>query len=173
MDTATERRLKHLRLLLLRQKGWRYLRYLHLRDFVYQLRGDIRSVGVCGAGLGLSELAIAVEYPDIQFTLTDVVLPGRPNYWKAMDMCMRWGLLNVRFGVWDLLETSPCRFDAVVSTEVLEHIENATLALKNQRAAARHAFYALTPFATAVENSDAERRMKAYLTHEHFVCGVR
>jgi len=166
-----ETRLRHLRLNLLRQKGWRYLRYFHLRDFISGVQTEIRTVGVSGAGLGFAEMAIAIEFPHIEFMLTDVVLPGRPNYWKAMDMCMRWHIRNVRFGVWDLLAPPPCRFDAVVSTEVLEHIKTPEIAIRNQLLATRKVFYALAPFATSVANNSVEKRMTAYLQHEHFVCG--
>jgi hypothetical protein len=166
-----DKRLKHLRLQMLKQKGWRYLRYAHLRAFVAESVDSVRTIGVIGAGLGFSELAIAIEFPEVDFTLTDIVIAGRPNYWRCMDLCMRCGIKNVRFGVWDLLESPPCQFDAVVSTEVLEHIPQADLALRNTRSAARKAVYALTPFATEIENNDPVRRSRAMHEHEHVVCG--
>jgi len=166
-----EVRRNHLRLKLLQAKGFRYLRYLHLRDFLSRARGQIVSVGVCGAGHGFAELTLALEFPEMEFTLTDVVGDGRPNYWVSMQHSMRWQINNVRFGIWDVLAAPPRRFDVVVSTEVLEHIEQADMALANQRKAAIKGLYCLTPFATRDQNANAERRLQAYRQHGHFVCG--
>jgi len=165
-------RVKRLRLNLLKARGFRYLRYVHLRDFVAKNSGRIETIGVCGAGHGFAELALAIEFPNIEFMLTDIVSPpGRPNYWVVMERCMQWGIKNVRFGVLDALKPPPCQFDAVVSTEVLEHIEDATRAIDNLRKAATKAFYCLTPYADEQQNADVNRRMQAYFRHEHFVCG--
>jgi hypothetical protein len=164
-------RIKNLRTNLLKSRGFRYLRYIHLRDFLSRVRGSVNSVGVCGAGQGLAELALALEFPELEFTLTDVVGDGRPNYWTAMQRCMQWEIGNLRFGVWDALAAPPRRFDAVVSTEVLEHIEQASLAISNLRRAATKALYCLTPFAGQAQNSDSDRRRLAYLQHGHYVCG--
>jgi hypothetical protein len=165
---------KHLKKLhshMLLSKGWRFLRYVHLRDFIRRHADQLDDVCVAGAGLGFAELACALEFPDVEFYLTDVVAPGRPNYFHIMDLAMRWEVKNVRFGVWDLLQSAPKRFDAVVSTEVLEHIKDADVALRNQFDAARVAVYALAPFAIQETNANAEKRLQAYLAHEHFVCG--
>jgi hypothetical protein len=170
IDKQRDHRLRHLRIQMLRQRGFRYLRYAHMRDFIQNV-DSIKTVGVIGAGHGFAELTVAIEYPDIEFMLTDIVIPGRPNYWRCMDLCMRWGVRNVRFGVWDVLTDPPAKFDVVMSTEVLEHIENADLALLNKKRAAKKAVYALTPHATDVENNNIEKRKRAFDMHEHFVCG--
>jgi hypothetical protein len=88
-----------------------------------------------------------------------------------MELVLRWGVRNVRFGVWDILKPPPAKFDAVTSTEVLEHIRDARRALTNQLTAARRFVYTLVPYATDAENSDAEKRLNAYLNAEHLVCG--
>jgi hypothetical protein len=164
--------LRLIRLNLLRSKGWRYLRYLHLRDFIFRFRENIVTVCSCGSGLGFAELAVALEFPDIEFLITDVVFPpGRPNYFKAMDLVMRWNIKNIRFGVWDLLQPSCRQYDAVVSTEVLEHIQNANIAMQHMLGASIYSTYILVPYADAKTNANAESRLDAYLKHEHFVCG--
>jgi len=157
---------------LLLSRGWRVLRYLHLRDFLMQYKDQIDTVCASGAGLGFAELACAAEFPEIEFHLTDVVAPGRPNYFQVMDLAMRWDIRNVRFGVWDLMQKAPRKFDVVVSTEVLEHIEKADIAVSNQLDAAKFAVYALAPYASEKTNQDAEKRLQAYIQHEHFVCGL-
>jgi hypothetical protein len=168
---SNETIIRNIGLNLLKAKGFRYLRYAHCRSFLLKCSSQVRSVGVCGAGHGFAELALALEFPEIEFTLTDIVCPERPNYWVVMERSMQWGVKNIRFGVWDALKPAPCQFDCVVNTEVLEHIKDARLAMKNMRKAARKAFYCLTPFATTEQNSDVTRRMNAYIKHGHFVCG--
>lgn len=169
-----ERQIKQLQTNLLKARGFAYLRYLHLYEFVATNASDVKTIGICGAGRGISELAIALEFPNIEFLLTDVVCEGsprRPNYFWAMELVTRWNVANVRFGIWDLLKPPPSRFDLVASSEVLEHIEHASLALQNKAKAARRLVYALTPFATAQQNSDPGKRKAAFAQHEHHVCG--
>lgn len=167
---VNQTRLERIRGNILRSRGWRYLRYAHLRDFVVN-SGGIRTLCTCGAGLGFAELAIALEFPGIEVFLTDIVAPGRPNYHRVMEVSLQWNVRNLRFGIWDATKPAPRRFDAVASTEILEHIPEAGLALRNMLAGADVCLYALTPFATEARNRDAEARVAAYRRHEHVVCG--
>jgi len=169
-----EGQLKQAQTILLKTKGFAYLRYLHLREFIAVRSSEIETVGICGAGKGIAELAVALEFPQIRFLLTDIVAEGRPprpNYFTCMEYVMKWNVLNVRFGVWDLLKPQSVKFDVVASTEVLEHIKDATLALRNKTAAAKKYVYTLIPYATADQNADAQRRLNAFSDHGHYVCG--
>ncbi len=58
------------RLELLKGKTWRYLRYLHTRHALKFISGW-EDMLVVGAGSGLAEIALAIEYPDKHFHLTD------------------------------------------------------------------------------------------------------
>lgn len=156
---------------LMHGRTWRYLRYIHLRDALLKIGDDIESVGVVGAGHGYSEIALAIEFPHIQFTLTDIIDTGYPNYHKAMDICWKWGLENVRFSVWNVLEPTDRRFDLVCSTEVLEHIEDAAGAAAKMREAALKYVYCLVPFSDKETNANPVRRKRALETHGHFVYG--
>lgn len=142
---------------LLVEKRWRYLRYLHLRSAI-------------GVGKGLAELALAVEFPHIQFRLTDIESATTP--WSfAQRAVPEWKLPNVRFDILDI--TQPPRFEAdlVASTEVLEHIEDADQAARHMLAAASRYVFALAPFAEARFNDNANRCRRVFESHGHFVCG--
>jgi hypothetical protein len=171
-DAHTVAHITNLRKHMLKSKGWRYLRYVHLRDFIGRYQDKLNVVCAAGSGLCFAETALALEFPHIEFFLTDIVCPGRPNYFKSMDLVTRWNMRNVRFGVWDLMQKSAQRFDAVVSTEVLEHIQDYATPVNNMLGASRIATYALVPFATKERNEDAGARLDAYVKHEHFVCGT-
>jgi hypothetical protein len=170
-DASTVMHITNLRKHMLKSKGWRYLRYVHLRDFISRYQDKLNVVCAAGSGLCFAETALALEFPRIEFFLTDIVCPGRPNYFKSMDLVTRWSIRNVRFGVWDLMQKSAQRFDAVVSTEVLEHIQDYATPVTNMLGASKVATYALVPFATKERNEDAAARLDAYVKHEHFVCG--
>ena len=161
------------RLTLLRGKTWRYLRYLHFRDAVARVANDVNSICVCGAGHGYSELAVAAEYPDITFTLTDIVDTehGYPNYHASMDLAWKWGIENLKFSVWNVLEATRRRFDLVASTEMLEHIKDDRTAAANMRQAASKFVYCLVPFADKATNANAVKRKQAWDKHKHHVFG--
>jgi len=156
---------------LMHGRTWRYLRYIHLREAFLAVGDQIESVGVVGAGHGYSEIALAIEFPHIHFTLTDIIAPGYPNYHKAMDICWKWGINNVAFSVWNVLEPSNRRFDMVCSTEVLEHIEDAKSAAAKMREAAEKFVYCLVPFADKETNANENKRKRALEAHGHFVYG--
>ena len=161
------------RLTLLRGKTWRYLRYLHFRDAVARVANDVESICVCGAGHGDSELAVAAEYPDITFTLTDIVDTehGYPNYHATMDLAWKWGIENLKFSVWNVLEPTRRRFDLVASTEMLEHIKDDRAAVANMRQAASKFVYCLVPFADKATNANPVKRKQAWDKHKHHVFG--
>lgn len=171
MQNVSQKRIAQIKLNLLQSKGWRYLRYMHLRDFIASKCASLSRVGVVGSGLGFAELAIALEFPQIEWYLTDIVAEGRPNYHRVMELVLAWDVRNVRFGVWDILKPAPMKFDAVVSTEVLEHIREAEVAYKQILSASKKYAYTLVPYATDVENSDAAKRLNVYIEAGHFVCG--
>ena len=163
-------KLDNIRLALLRGRTWRYLRYLHFRDYFLRIADQIQTVCVLGAGHGLAETAIALEFPHIRFTLTDIIGKGYPNYHRAMDYCWKFGINNMDFSIWNVLVPTERRFDLVCSTEMLEHIEDAERAAENMRAAARFV-YCLVPFADDATNADPVKRARAWARHEHYVFG--
>lgn len=165
--------IQRIRLTLLRSKTWRYLRYLHFREAFAKVADEIETVCVCGTGHGYAELAVAAEYPRITFTLTDIMNPkhGYPNYHRTMDMAWKWGVDNLHFSIWNVLQPTERRFDIVCSTEILEHIEQDAQAAENMRAAATKYVYCLVPFADDATNADPEKRRRAWEKHEHYVYG--
>lgn len=156
------------RLLLVRR--WSYLRYVHLREGLLCAR-DIRSVLSVGCGRGFAELALALEFPDVRFHLTDVEGERTPHYQGAQRLADKLGLDNVTFGVRNVLEPGRKRYDLVASVEVLEHIENDALAAAEMRATANRYVFALVPFADAAAKRDENLRRKVYKSHEHFRVG--
>ncbi len=148
-----------------------YLRYLHLREAVARIAGEIETICVVGAGRGIAELAIAMEFPHLRWTLTDIIFPGSPCYHRAMELAWKHGIDNVGFSVWDAMQPTARRFDLVCSTEMLEHVPNPTPAARNMRAAARKYVYCLVPFGDASANADPRKRRYAWDNRQHFVFG--
>ena len=157
---------------LMRAGRWRYLRYLHFKHAVASVANEIESVCIVGGGLALSELAVAMQFPHIHFTVTDIVLKefGFPCYHGAMEFGWRVGVDNISYSIWNVLEPTKRRFDLVASTEVVEHIAEDRRACANMTAAARKYVYCLVPFADAETNGDPARRARA-LAMDHKVCG--
>lgn len=164
-------KLDKVRLLLLRGRTWRYLRYLHFRQYISEIAPEIETVCVCGSGHGLAELAVALEFPHLRFTLTDIIGRGYPNYHMAMDLSWIWGVNNMAFSVWNVMQSTQRRFDLVCSTEMLEHIKDDNTAVANMRAAAQKYVYCLVPFSDPATNANEQKRKFAWEKHEHFVYG--
>lgn len=167
-DNAERIALMERRLVLKRR--WAYLRYLHTRRALLQTEG-VESVLVIGSGHGYAEITLALEFPGIHFHLTDIVTETTPNYHNAQKFVNEWGISNVTFGLRNILKPEPGRYDLVLSVEVLEHIENVTLAAAEMRAAANRYVFALVPFADKVTNADEDRRARLLKSHGHFVVG--
>jgi len=155
----------------MRGRTWRYLRYLHFRDYLSRVAHEVDSVCVCGTGHGLAELACAIEFPHIRFTLTDIIASGYPNYYRAMSHAWQWGVDNIQFSVWNVLHVTHRRFDLVASTEMLEHVPDVRRAVRNMRSAANKYVYCLVPFADDATNADPAKRERVWRDHEHFVFG--
>lgn len=112
-------------------------------------------------------MALALEFPEIRFHLTDIESETTPNYQNARGLAERWGLENVTFGVRDILEPEPDRYDLVTSVEVLEHIEDDARAVESMRAAANKYVFVLVSFADQKTNADENLSRKALRSHEH------
>lgn len=160
-----------IKLILLRDKKWRYLRYMHFKNYLEKVADEVQSVCICGAGGGFAEVALAIEFPQIKFTLTDIIANGYPSYHRAMDIAWRFGIDNIGFSVWNVLAPTKRRFDLVASTEMLEHIKNDQAAANNMRNAAKKYLYCLVPFAEDSRNANPAARKRAWDHCEHYVCG--
>ena len=135
------------------------------------IQNDIRDVLVVGCGKGLAELALAVEFPMVNFYLTDIENETTPNWLFAMQAVRSWSMKNVNFLTMNILDPPVIEADFVCSTEVLEHIENSTDAALNMYRTAHKYVYCLVPFADQETNQDTKRRKRALLRHGHYVCG--
>lgn len=155
---------------LLVYRRWSYLRYVHLREGFLLTKG-VRSVLAIGCGRGLAELALALEFPDIQFHLTDIDSEATPNYQRAQELVDVWKVPNVTFGVHDIVQPLPERYDLITSVEVLEHILEDELAAKNMLNGARHYVFALVPFADRGSNEREDLRARVWSNNEHWRVG--
>ena len=97
---------------LLHRKTWNYLRYLHaekaLHSLLVRYPNSVSSVLVIGCGSGLAETLLAVEYPEIHFTLTDYQ-GATHNTKEARSLQSEFGLNNVSWSELDLLDSSSCQ----------------------------------------------------------------
>jgi hypothetical protein len=163
--------LTRIQTILLQGKTWRYLRYIHFRDYLARVSSEVETVCVVGAGYGYAELACAVEFPHIRFTLTDIIATGYPNYHRTMALAWNWSIENINFSVWNVLQPTERQFDVVASTEMIEHVPNVPRAVQNMRAAALKYVYCLAPFSDDATNADPVKRRHAWQKCEHLVFG--
>ncbi|MBK7950071.1 MAG: methyltransferase domain-containing protein [Deltaproteobacteria bacterium] len=163
-------RLEEVVVQLLLQRKWSYLRYVHLREGFLAAR-DVRSVLAIGAGRGLAELALALEFPKVRFRITDVASERTPNYQWAQDRARAWQLPNVEFGLLDVTKPIEERFDFIASVEVIEHIEDDEAAIAHMRAAARKYVFCLVPFADDATLADPRQARRAWARHQHYRFG--
>lgn len=149
------------------QQPRRYLRYLHLRDAVRTSRPD--SVLIIGTGRGVAEVALAREFGDIHFHITDW---DYPHHRIERAVRLAEGLRNVSFRQLDILNPDLSeKFGLVASVEVLEHIQQDERAAENMRELSSKDVFCLVPFATPDVNANPRRRQRVWENNEHYVVG--
>ncbi len=161
--------LADIKLRLLLGKTWRYLRYIHARNALSKV-SDWQSVCIVGAGYGFAELALALEYPDRQFVLTDHADCSHTNI-HAKRLVKKYNLKNVTFEVLDILQPPNQQYDVVYSVEVLEHIKDDALAARNMVQMSRKYTFCLVPFADQSANDNQQERERVWKLCEHYVVG--
>jgi len=141
------RRLQKIQTLLLLDRKWHYLRYLHLRDAVIRA-GSVRSVLTIGADRGLATIALAIEFPGIDFRVADY-RGGLANFRKAREIEVEWSLANILFDEEGLSTLRPtAKFDLVALTEVLACVDDASNLATAAWKTAAGAVFALVPLAS-------------------------
>ena len=155
---------------LLRERTWRYLRYMHLRE-AFELTEGVRTVLCVGAGKAYAELALALEYPDVEFRITDIESERTPNYQVAEGIAKKLELPNISFGVLDIFQPPSGTWDLVTSIETLEHLEDDATAARNMLALSDRYVFALVPFAHKAANANPRLREKVWRNQEHFRVG--
>ena len=164
------RYLKKVKLQLMIRRKWAYLRYLHLREGFLQAK-EAESFLSIGCGTGLAEVALALEFPEVRFYLTDIDSDEKLKYRLGMRMVREWSIPNVNFGSYDVLKSARAPYDFVASVEVLEHIQNDFLAVANMLKASTNYVFTLVPFATAEANADPILREQVWKNQQHYRVG--
>lgn len=156
------------------RRRWSYLRYLHLRQGLLQATG-VKSFLSIGCGAGLAEVALALEFPDVKFHLTDIEDLNQIQSRLGIRMVHEWSIPNVSYGVCDILKPNKqilCGgYDFVASVEVLEHIKNDTSAVSNMKKITGQYVYALVPFATKEMNANPALRAQVWKNQQHHRVG--
>ncbi len=150
-----------------RRRRWALHRHVHLHAAFEDAasREPVRSVLSVGCGSATSELLLAVDHPDVTFTVTDhdAAVLERPR-----ALIERFGLTNVEVRHVDLLDPAPQpTHDLVVSIEVLEHIEDDVRALRTMFELSRRFVWVLVPFCDERALTDPAVRRAAWERHEH------
>ena len=158
-----------MKVVLLKGKTWRYLRYIHARNAL-SLAEDWKDILVVGAGNGFAEIALALEYPDKHFYLSDYENATHSTL-HARALIKRYKINNISFIDLNILDKPERQYDIVYSVEVLEHIKDDVLAAHNMLLSARKYIFCLVPFATPADNQNKELRQRVLETHEHHVVG--
>ena len=159
-----------LSLQLMIRRRWAYLRYLHLRQGFLQTTG-VKSFLSVGCGTGLAEVALSLEFPEVHFHLTDIDVEDGLKSRLGMRMVKEWSIPNVTCGSYDILNQTQADYDFVGSVEVLEHIENDSLAVTNMKKAAKEYIFVLVPFATAKMNTDSTMLERVWKNQQHYRVG--
>lgn len=145
----------------------RYLRYLHLREGIRL--SQPKNVLVVGIGRGMAEVALAKEFPDTKFHLTDWDFPHRRTQ-RAQNTAKT--LPNVSFSKLDILNPDLGeRYDLVASVEVLEHIKEDDQAAANMIELSRQHVFCLVPFAPPKANANPDKRRLVWENNQHHVVG--
>jgi SAM-dependent methyltransferase len=161
LDDVTRRRLDEIRRRLVFFRSWNLFRYLHLRQAFLETSG-VDSVLSVGCGRGLAELALAVEFPDVQIQLTEVDSDALAMTRPVSELAEAWKLENLTFGIQDVLEPLQNRADLVCAVDVLSQVEDDVLAASHLRAASDGYVFCLVPFATGAAQADERLRSRAW-----------
>lgn len=144
MAELATRRLQKIQTILLLHRHWDYIRYLHLRDAVIRA-GQVRSVLTIGADRGLATVALAIEFPGIDFRVADY-RGGLANFRKASEIEVDWSLANIRFDEEGLNTLQPAqKNDLVALIEILYRVDDPVAVAMTAREAAECAVFALEP----------------------------
>lgn len=152
-------------------RTWRYLRYLHAREAL-NITHDVNNVLIIGAGNGIAELGLAIEFPNIQFILSDFEGATHSTE-KLRSLINKFKVTNISFRTIDITDESLFneQFDLVYSVEVLEHIQKDELAALNMSRLSSKYIFCLVPFAQEELNQNKSRRQSALERHGHYVVG--
>lgn len=161
--------LRRLKLELLKGKTWRYLRYIHARQALTMVT-DWKSVVIIGGGAGLAEIALAIEFPNKKFHITDHE-GATHTFNRARHFVEEFKLNNVTFGRLNILSAQEKKYDIVYSVEVLEHIKKDKEAALNMCDCAKKYIFCLVPFAEEEVNNNSEIRKEVFEKFEHYVAG--
>lgn len=156
---------------LMLRRGWVYLAYLHLRDAFQQVHQECESFLSIGCGIGLAEIALALEFPETDFHLTEIMVDNDLKYRKGMQIVSEWSIPNVTFGFYDILTPAPARYDFVSALHVLEYIENDLLATAQMRAVSEKYIYTVVSFATLEQQSDPTLKERAWKRQQMYRVG--
>ena len=127
LDSVLQKRYFHkVQIELMVRKRWAYLRYIQVREGLIEVlkaAGEIKSFLSVGCGSGLTEIALALEFPEINFHLPDIDTNTNIQQRLGVRMSTEWAIPNVSFGTYDTLTPSPESYDLVASIEVLYNLE--------------------------------------------------
>ena len=121
----------------------------------------------------MAEIALALEYPNKIFHLTDH-LGSSHSLIQAKRLVRKFSIKNTSFGKFNILDelVKPIqKYDIVYSIEVLEHIEDDVRAAKNMNKISNKYIFCLVPYAEMEINNDQNQRKSAWQKHEHYVVG--
>lgn len=105
----------HKRLLI--ERGWDFLSYLHLRDALRQTE-DVRCVLTTNHRRGYCEIALALEFPTIDFYMMPPASYSSNRYDGMRNLMDSWGLDNLRCG--EPGRISEKLFDLTAATEIFD-----------------------------------------------------
>ncbi len=158
------RRLTEVHKRLMFHRRWSYLRYLHLRE-AFLLTRDVKSALSVNSGQGYAELALALEFPEVQFRF-EWDGPGDAPAWDpGRKLVETWGVSNLSFARHDLDSIAPATYDLVCSIETIARAENDREAAAALRRIARRYVFILAPFADPETN--ASERLRERLRKQH------
>jgi 16S rRNA G527 N7-methylase RsmG len=157
-----------IRLMMLKDRTWRYLRYIHMREAVLSSLDTSTTMLSVGAGKGFAEMAIALEFPSLHVTITDY---DEQRLAQAEKTAKHLRIPNVSIYPLDVFNPGPAVADLVVSVEMLEHLEDDRTAAANLRAMARKSVFCLVPFADKALQADESARRKVFEQCEHVRVG--